>query len=313
MKVLGIGEVVIDNVYSVDAPVYAHHKPASGLVDRCIGGPVPSALTLLSRLGVECTFMAGIGEDESGDLIREHCTKEGISLISQSQLFTQNNIILVPKATGERIKIRGKTRRKPLMNLDAHFLAQFDLILIDRHEPKAFYEIMAKKQKRTQVVIDPSTEVSTTTLDMIRMAEVPVVPIETVCRIGQKSFLENLQAVYDIAQKPLIVTAGKLGTILFNGSNMEIQPSYDVAVVDTLGAGDIFRGALAFGLLQKWDLHKSVDFGNLVAALQCTKIGNVSAIPNERQIRHFAKKVTLRQVQFQHIQQQFIQLTPTLC
>lgn len=307
MKVLGIGEVIIDSVYQVEGPVYSHRQPTSGLVERSIGGPVPSALTLLARLGADCTLMAGIGEDAGGDMIRKHCEDEHIRVIDQPQKLTQHNLILVPRQTGERIKIRGKNRRKPIEHIDAKFLRQFDIILIDRHEPKAFYETIQKKAPHTRIVIDPSTEVSTFTLDMIRLAEIPVLPIESVSRISQKGLSENLKILYQLAQKPVIVTSGKLGAFIYDGNHMHMCPGYEVAVVDTLGAGDIFRGGLAYGLLQQWDLQKSVDFGNQVAALECTRYGNISAIPTPEEITQFTRQSSAKDINLNHVEEYFLQ------
>src|ERR1035437_4544793 len=44
---------------------------------------------------------------------------------------------------------------------------------------------------------------------------------------------------------------------------------YDIEPVDTTGAGDSFRGAIAFGLLQGWSDERTVEFASAVAACVC--------------------------------------------
>jgi sugar/nucleoside kinase (ribokinase family) len=44
---------------------------------------------------------------------------------------------------------------------------------------------------------------------------------------------------------------------------------YAIDPVDTTGAGDAFRGAIAYGLLQQWDDERTIDFASAVAANVC--------------------------------------------
>jgi sugar/nucleoside kinase (ribokinase family) len=44
---------------------------------------------------------------------------------------------------------------------------------------------------------------------------------------------------------------------------------YAIEPVDTTGAGDSFRGAIAYGLLQGWTDERTVDFASAVAACVC--------------------------------------------
>ncbi len=53
------------------------------------------------------------------------------------------------------------------------------------------------------------------------------------------------------------------------GGQLRTFPPYAVEPVDTTGAGDSFRGAIAYGFLQGWDDEKTVDFASAVAASVC--------------------------------------------
>jgi hypothetical protein len=44
-------------------------------------------------------------------------------------------------------------------------------------------------------------------------------------------------------------------------------------VVDTTGAGDIFRAGFIYGLLQEWPLDRLLDFSCAAAALNCMAAG----------------------------------------
>jgi len=53
---------------------------------------------------------------------------------------------------------------------------------------------------------------------------------------------------------------------------VRVEP-FQVAVVDSTGAGDAFMGGLSFGLLQGWDYARVGLFANACAAICCTKVG----------------------------------------
>jgi ribokinase len=52
-----------------------------------------------------------------------------------------------------------------------------------------------------------------------------------------------------------------------------------VEVADTTGAGDVFHGSYLYGILQGWDLERTVTFASAVAALNCRAIGGRAGIP----------------------------------
>lgn len=70
----------------------------------------------------------------------------------------------------------------------------------------------------------------------------------------------------------LVVFTSGSGRILFGRSGTEpceMDP-FQVDVVDSAGAGDSFRGGLAYALLQGMPDHEAVRFASAVAALVCT-------------------------------------------
>jgi sugar/nucleoside kinase (ribokinase family) len=292
MKILGIGESVIDLTY-----VFKNGIPADLIPDtkaeKHVGGPVLSAMILLTRLGIDCTFVSTVGRDENALIIKKLLRHEAIHFIPKYQKRTKVNKILVNANDGTRKKIRGDVVHPDIKNLDRKFIQQFDLILFDRHERNAFYEVLEKKRKNTKILIDPSTEISSFTMDMIQYADYPIIPIDSLNKIDpQKNLNECLKKLYELSGKTLIITVGKLGSLLYNGSDTEIIPAVAVDAVDVNGAGDIFRGGVAYGVTQGMHLAQAAAFGNLVASLKCLKKGNACAIPTAKEIKQFKKKIS---------------------
>lgn len=281
MKILGIGESVIDKV-SIEG---------SQISERHIGGSILSALILLARLGQDCTFITSLGTDKEGELIKEKLLEENVKFKAMSQKQTKVNKILVTK-NGKRTKIRGKVRHSKITSLDQNLIAEFDLIIIDRHEQKAFYEILEKKKPGAKIIIDPSTEVSKFTKDMIAFADYPIIPIESLNGNSDLDLRTSLERIYRLTKKTIIVTVGELGSLIFDGQNIKHVPGFKVSVVDVTGAGDVYRGAFAYGIVNNKPIIECVNFANLISALQCTKLGNVAAIPTVEEIEQVRRLST---------------------
>lgn len=67
------------------------------------------------------------------------------------------------------------------------------------------------------------------------------------------------------------------------------MPSFGIDVVSTMGAGDVFHGALLAGLAEGRDLHEAVVFANAVAAMSCRALDGRAAIPSRQEADAFVR------------------------
>ena len=278
MKVLGIGETVIDKSIILNGNLNEGTKINAQKELLSVGGPVPVALILLSRLGAQCTLVSTLGKDPEAEFIKKTLTKEKIALIQKNSTKTRINTVLTSCQSGTRTIIKSTIIHKKIKSVNKSLISKADIILLDRHEPLVFEQVLKYKNKQAKIIIDPSTENSKYTRSMIKKVDFPIVPIELWDQIKK-----------DIKSLNLIITAGSEGSYILNKNKLKHEPAYNVNIIDTLGAGDIFRGAFGYGVLRKWNLEECVRFANLVAALQCSKAGNTSAIPSKREIIRFSK------------------------
>jgi sulfofructose kinase len=77
----------------------------------------------------------------------------------------------------------------------------------------------------------------------------------------------------------LVVTLGAKGCIAVTTDQVIHSPGYAVSAVDTTGAGDVFRGAFIFGVLNDWLLERTLRFANAAAAISCTRLGAMNGVP----------------------------------
>jgi 5-dehydro-2-deoxygluconokinase len=61
-------------------------------------------------------------------------------------------------------------------------------------------------------------------------------------------------------------------------------PTFPVEVVNGLGAGDAFGGALVHGLLGGWDLQRTLEFANVAGAIVAGRLECSTAMPTEAEV-----------------------------
>ena len=77
------------------------------------------------------------------------------------------------------------------------------------------------------------------------------------------------------------MTLGREGALVYHKGRFFYSPGFVVETVDTTGAGDVFHGAFAYGLLAGWDIARTLDFSNAMAALNCTALGARGGIKSQ--------------------------------
>jgi len=81
------------------------------------------------------------------------------------------------------------------------------------------------------------------------------------------------------------VTRGDAGSAAYTQDGEEIAvPAAQAEVVSTLGAGDVFHGALVAQLFRDAPLADALAAANLAAALSCRALDGRSAIPTQEEL-----------------------------
>lgn len=84
-------------------------------------------------------------------------------------------------------------------------------------------------------------------------------------------------------------TLGRLGAIAWDGTRFHYCRGYQVAAIDTTGAGDVFHAGIVYAIARKWSLNTALEFSCAAAALNCTARGARGGIKLLRAIRKFMR------------------------
>ncbi|WP_267904606.1 5-dehydro-2-deoxygluconokinase [Streptomyces apocyni] len=97
---------------------------------------------------------------------------------------------------------------------------------------------------------------------------------------GERAPHAAARALLDAGVELAVVKQGPKGVLAMNsaGESAEVPP-VPVEVVNGLGAGDAFGGALCHGLLAGWDLERTMRYANAAGAIVASRLACSSAMP----------------------------------
>jgi len=102
--------------------------------------------------------------------------------------------------------------------------------------------------------------------------------------VGETEPQRAADALLERGLELAIVKQGPRGVLAATAEErVEVLP-FPVEVVNGLGAGDAFGGALVHGLLAGWDLRRVLEFANVAGALVAGRLECSTAMPTEAEI-----------------------------
>ncbi|MFT4306062.1 MAG: 5-dehydro-2-deoxygluconokinase [Microbacterium sp.] len=87
-----------------------------------------------------------------------------------------------------------------------------------------------------------------------------------------------------------IVKQGPRGVLAKTAEETVEVPPHAVEVVNGLGAGDAFGGALCHGLLLGWELERTIGFANAAGAIVASRRECSTAMPDEAEVERWVRE-----------------------
>ncbi|GAB3419043.1 5-dehydro-2-deoxygluconokinase [Flindersiella endophytica] len=89
-----------------------------------------------------------------------------------------------------------------------------------------------------------------------------------------------------------VVKQGPKGVLARTPNEEAVVPPVPVEVVNGLGAGDAFGGALCHGLLERWPIERTMRFANAAGAYVAGQLACADAMPTQAQVDELLAGVT---------------------
>ena len=185
-------------------------------------------------------------------------------------------------ATGDRIVLwhRDPALCYPPDRLPAGVIAASRVLHVDDVDVPAAIEAARIARAHGIPVTCDIDHVTPGTRDLLQLVSHPVFAESVPAQLtGEPEPERALRALRRVHPGPLVVTVGEKGAIALEGDTLLAAPGFPVTVVDSTGAGDVFRGGYIFGIVRGWSLERQLWFANAAAAVSCTKAGAMGGVP----------------------------------
>ena len=103
--------------------------------------------------------------------------------------------------------------------------------------------------------------------------------------VGEASPEEMAKRIMSFGVEVAIVKQGPEGVTAYTQEVAVSAPPVKVDVVNGLGAGDAFGGAVCHGLLEGWTWEETITFANAAGAYVAGQLACADAMPDETQVR----------------------------
>ena len=251
------------------------------------GGPAANAAVAVARLGGAARLITPLGDDRLGDELVAELEELGVdtSLVRRVPGARSSLSMAVIDADGERT-IVNHTDPKTFAgtSVAGSDLAGSDAVLADSHWPEGAAQALAWARANGKPgVLDFDADADP---GLLKHPSHCVLGTDALRAItGEDDLSTGLQAVVARTDAWVAVTAGGDGVFWVEDEKVLHLPAFDVDVVDTLGAGDVFHGALALALGEaESDLLQALRFASGAAALMTTSFGGRTGIPTRGEV-----------------------------
>ena len=276
-----VGVITIDTIALVDKYPTADERVIAEEISRAGGGPAAVAAVTLSRLGVRSAVVGTIGDDADGKEVLRIFENEGVdtSGISIGTTATAGSVIVASKEFSARaISTRQPVTQAAMNDAAKKLIASADWVHVDHVGIKRLDEAGISRGKGPQISFDAGYGVET--FDPITVDLFVPTDRQMSLRYPGIDLAVALENDSMKAGNTVVATQGSAGSAGFSPeTGLVTAPGFKVEVTSTLGAGDVFHGALVAQLIQGHQLQEAMRRANAVAALSCRGLDGQSMIP----------------------------------
>ena len=283
-KIYILGSLNTDLVIETDVFPNEGETVAGNNFKTAFGGKGLNQAIAARKLGADVSFLGAIGKDSFG--------KNLVSLLNEWNIDTKHVKTVDDCASGTAVIILHNSNNRIVLDLGANlrinkedidsFLAKAkpgDIFVaqLENNLDATKYALFVAKQKGLITVLNPAPA-NVEIADALKYVDY-FVPNETEYELLKNALNEQVN---------LIITKGKHGYSYISKQLEFSGEAPKVKVVDTVGAGDCFVGALAYVLATGKALNKeNLDFVCKVASISTTKTGSSSSSPTLEEVNNF--------------------------
>ena len=281
-----VGVITVDTVALVDKDPSEDERVIAHEIVRGGGGPAAVAAVALSRLGIKTAIIGTIGDDADGREVLRIFQKEGVdtSGISIGSTPTAGSVIVSSLERSTRaINTRQLSIQAPPNAAARELASKAKWIHVDHVGVNRLNELGISRGNGPLISFDAGYGVES--FDPIVVDLFVPTDRQMALRYPGVDLAVALENDSLKAGNTVVATQGSAGSAGFSRETGLVTASgFKVDVKGTLGAGDVFHGALVAQIIHGYPLQESLRRANAVAAMSCLGLDAQSMIPTTTEL-----------------------------
>ncbi|MBX3537908.1 MAG: hypothetical protein KF735_09740 [Chelatococcus sp.] len=285
-RVVCVGTTTMDFIFALDNFPVGPLKFRAKSFHAVGGGNAGTAAVAIQRLGGEAHLMARVGDDPIGRQALDELRARGINtalMMVHPRAKTTLACIMID-GSGERQIVSYTDPDLPSTVADVDLPEGTDALLADARWAEGALHMMRQARKAgIPIVLD---------------GDIPVIPDEllalsSIAAFSRQALAENTgspdveEGLRRLAKRTPgvpVVTDGANGLYWLDQGLLRHMPAFKVEARDTLGAGDVFHGALALAIGRGDNVERALRFGSAAAAVKVTRFGGREGCPEAGEV-----------------------------
>ena len=306
MKILGIGNAIVDVICKVDENFIIENNLTKGTmklifdeneftklltglkIEKTVsGGSVANSIVGISQLGNEVGFIGKVSNDEFGCKYEEGLKKENVKYFyskKNEELSTGTCLILVtPDSERTMCTFLGIAGKINENDIGSEVIKQSEIIFLegylwDEGEPKKAFEKAINIAKKSAMSLSDQFCVERHKAQFLNLVKNKLDIVfaneqEITSLIEAKNFDEVINFSKQL-DKLIIITRGEKGAIAINGKNIyESGIQKNLKILDLTGAGDLFAAGFLHSYIKNFTLNECLAKGTEMSARIIQQIG----------------------------------------
>jgi sugar/nucleoside kinase (ribokinase family) len=285
--VLGVGCNSVDYVYRLPASPKADSPTAKLRITShhtMCGGQMATAMATCAKFGLNSAYFGSTGHDHNGRLILSELSGRGVdtSHVLTRECANRFAVITVDETTGERVVLWDRDDRLNIARseIDPQLIRTARLVHVDDEDQEAAIATALIARKTGIPVTSDIDRITSRTADLVAAVSIPIFANHVLPAITGEADIEcALRRLRQSHKGMLCVTVGPEGAIMLVDDELIVEKGFTITAVDTTGAGDVFRAAFIYALLNDYPPKKMLRFANAAAAISCTRAGAMAGVP----------------------------------
>ncbi len=306
MKILGIGNAIVDVICKVDENFISQNKLTKGTmklifddkefqsmlsnlkIEKTIsGGSVANSIVGLSQLGNKVGFIGKVSDDELGSKYEDGLKSEKVEYFytkKKEALPTGSCLILVtPDSERTMCTFLGTAGKINENDVDTVIIEKADMIFLegylwDEGEPKKAFEKAINSAKKVAMSLSDQFCVDRHKphfLDLVRnKLDITFANEQEMMSLLEVNNFEEVIEFGKSLKKLIVITRGEKGAISINGNEVtENGVEKDLIIKDLTGAGDLFAAGFLHGYLNNNSPVECLDKGREMSSKIIQQIG----------------------------------------